>query len=125
MSSLRFTKAPAKPFSVPQETWDAEWIGLVVGLASVFPLTIGYLGLGPPRIYDDVKKTFQPPTEVEVMNWWTNGMTEYMWISRFGLIEACKYSTPPRPVILAWLEEDGQQQREYFAVGDASAQYLP
>lgn len=125
MSSLRFTSAPAKPFSVPQEIWDAEWVGLVVGLASEFPQTIGYLGQGPNRTFDDGQKIFRPPTEVEVMNWWTNQQTEYMWVSRFRLVEACKYSTPPRPTILAWLVEDGQKEKEYFAVGDAVAQYLP
>ena len=53
MSSLRFIKAPPRPDHINEVIWNSEWVGLFVGLASVFPQTIGYLGEGDARKFDE------------------------------------------------------------------------
>lgn len=55
MSSLRFTK-PLRIKGLPEEA-VAEWEGLNVGLASMFPYYIGSLAEEPARIWDDDKKS--------------------------------------------------------------------
>ena len=125
MSSLRFTKAPPKPDHIHLDVWEKEWLGLEVGLASVFPLTIGYLGEGNVRIFDELTKLYRDPTAIDSMNYLCTKLSQPMWISRNSLIQSCNYSTPPRPTILAWLQEDAQREREMFAVPEAIATYLP
>ena len=125
MSSLRFTKAPPKPDHITADVWEKEWIGLFVGLASVLPLTIGYLGEGHTRIFDDRTKLYRDTTPADSMEYLSDKLCDPMWVSRNDLIYACKYSSPPRPTILAWLEEDPQQGRGMFAVPDSVAEYLP
>jgi hypothetical protein len=125
MSSLRFTQAPPRPNHISAEVWEREWAGLMVGLASVFPLEIGYLGQGQRRIFDDTKKIFRDATATDSMNYLTNKLCNPMWVSRGALIHACRYSSPPRLAILAWLEEESQRGREMFAVPDSVAEYLP
>lgn len=113
MSSLRFTKAPPKPQGISKKDWEAEWVGLHVGLASVFPRTIGCLGENSPLV------------SVDGMNSITNLLSEHMWISREALVHSCKHSLPPRPLILEWLQTDELAGRDVFAVFDAVAEYLP
>lgn len=125
MSSLRFTKAPSRPDHIQTDVWEKEWTDLVVGLASVFPLGIGYLGEGHIRIWDDVTKFYRYPTSNDSMNYLRNELCELMWISRESLVHTCTYFLPPRPVILAWLEEESQKYRTMFAVPDSVAEYLP
>lgn len=52
-------------------------------------------------------------------------MNQYLWISRFSLMEACKYSQPKRIHILAWLESDEGKRFEHFQVSEDVAEYLP
>jgi len=125
MSSLKFTKAPPLPEGVPQEVWDAEWIGLWVGPVSVFPCTIGYLGDMPARVYIPSAGMWREGTPDDGMNTITDKLVDLMWIPRGALIHTCKYFSPLRPTILTWLEEEGQRGREYFAVPDSVAEYLP
>ncbi len=125
MSSLRFTQAPPRPDHIPGDVWDKEWIDLWVGLASIFPVTIGYLGEGKARIWDKKTHLYREPTAAESMNFVAEKLMSPMWISRSALIHACKYSTPRREVILAWLEEESQKGREMFAVPDTVAEYIP
>lgn len=124
MSSLCFIKAPPRPNHVNEQIWESEWVGLMVGLASVFPLHIGYLGEGEARIFDEQRKVFRAPTSAACMNFITRQWIEPMWISREALMHACKYSMPPRPTILAWLDEGEQIYREMFAVPETIAKYL-
>lgn len=128
MSSLRFTKSPHRPNHIAAEVWDKEWIGLDVGLASVFPRTVGHLGdLSETlhRVFEKETGMFRHPTQVDSMNHYTEMLSEPMWISRGSLIHACKYSIPVREVILGWLEEETQKYKEIFAVPDSVAEYLP
>ncbi len=97
----------------------------MVGLASVFPRYIGYLGEGHARIFDDALKVYRNPTPGDAMNFITNQLIDPMWVSRDALIHTCKFSLPPRPIILAWLDEEGQINREMFAVPHSIATYLP
>lgn len=107
MSSLRFKEAPKKPKGVNKDAWDAEWVGLEVGLASAFPRSIGYLG----RVSVNYRTT-----TLEIRS---------LWISRHSLVETCKYSSPKRHRILHWLDEPDQKYREYFEVANSIAEYLP
>ena len=125
MSSLRFTKAPPRPKHINEAIWNSEWVGLFVGQASVFPLGIGYLGEGDVRIFDEKQKMYRAPTPSDSMNFIKNQLLELKWVSRGSLIHACMYSTPSRPAILAWLDEDEQKSKEMFAVPDSVARYLP
>ncbi len=111
MSSLRFIKAPPRPDHINEVIWNSEWVGLFVGLASVFPQTIGYLGEGDARKFDEKTYLYRSPTPSETMDYVTDTLSEPMWISRDRLVNSCKHSTPPRPVILSWLEEDAQRGR--------------
>ena len=125
MSSLRFIEAPPLPAGVDRKTWDSEWIGLHVGLASVFPMTVGYLGEGKDRVYDPETKLWREGTPKDGMNTITDMLTDPMWVSREALIHSCQHSLPPRPTILAWLESEPQVGKKVFAVPDAVAEYLP
>ncbi len=125
MSSLCFTK-PLRIKGLPEEA-AAEWEGLKVGLASMFPYYIGDIQEGPARIWDDEKKIwrFDGPFEHDPCQYARKLMDEYMWISRYSLMEACKYSEPKRPHILAWLESDEGRRFEHFRVSEDVAKYLP
>jgi|GEM_PF-3541032 len=125
MSSLRFTKAPPLPEGIDQDQWNSEWVGLQVGLASVFPLTIGYLGNMPARVFDTETMLWREGEAKDGMNIVTDMLTDPMWVSRESLIHSCQHSSPPRPTILAWLESEPQVGRRVFAVPDSVAEYLP
>ncbi len=128
MSSLRFTKAPPPPDGVSQEFWEMEWVGLHVGLASVFPRTVGCLRAqfkNAERIYDRDIGIFRHPVSDDAMNELTKSLDGWLWISRHSLLEACRWSVPPRPTILSWLDEKQQKYRDVFAVSEEIAEYLP
>jgi hypothetical protein len=125
MSSLRFIKAPPKPEDISEADWDKEWIGLEVGLASVFPSSLGYLGESPARVFDEEEKTWRHPTATDSIGTLTRKLNQYLWISREMLIHVCSYTSPSRPIILAWLEKPAQENRRKFAVSQTIAEYLP
>lgn len=125
MPSLCFTKAPPLPVGIDREIWDAEWIGLRVGIASAFPMTVGYLGEEPARVYDSQTMVWREGTPNDGMNVITNMLTDPMWVSHHSLLYTCKYSLPERPTILAWLSMEPQQHRRVYAVPDNMAEYLP
>ena len=125
MSSLRF-KQPLIIKGLSAEATN-EWKGLHVGLASVFPLMIGTIEAEDERIWDDDAKTyrFDGPFPHDPTVHGRKLFHEYMWISRWSLEQACKYSQPKRPHILAWLESEEGKRFEYFRVSESIAEYLP
>ncbi len=121
MSSLHFTKAPARPAHFSPEEWNNAWIGLEVGLATVYPMTVGYLGRAPVMSIKQKDAVFQNG----VFNSWSNAQLDgYLWISKNALLRACTDRLEKKPLIVTWLEEEGQQGRDMFAVPEEVAEYL-
>jgi len=125
MSTLRFTQ-PLRIKGLPPEA-IAEWEDLHVGLASMFPYYIGCIDAGPSRIWDEENKVyrFDGPFEHDPRAFAMDLMDHYLWISREKLIDACQYSQPSRPHILAWLESEEGERYRYFRVSQEVAEYLP
>ncbi|MFT5849643.1 MAG: hypothetical protein ACI9H6_000456 [Patiriisocius sp.] len=125
MSSLRFTK-PLQIKGLPKEV-ESEWEGLIVGLASAFPFSIGCIDTGPARIWDDKKEVYRcdGPFEHDPQNLAHAMMDKCLWISHVSLTHACKYSSPRRPGILVWLESEEGKQFRHFQVSEGVAEYLP
>jgi hypothetical protein len=126
MSSLRFTTAPARPAHFSPEEWSKSWIGLEVGLATVYPMCIGYLGRDPAEKLVGQSESLVSFTQDQIFNSWSDVQWNgYLWISRGGLIDACTIPLVKKPLIMRWLEEEGQLGRKMFAVPESAALYLP
>lgn len=121
MSSLRFTK-PIRIKGLPPEAAE-EWVGLEVSLASMVPWSFGYLGPAPAREFDETSKTFTDDTFCDLQKISNELQDECLCISIERLVVDCKYSTPPRPHLLAWLLK--QDMFRYFIVSTEVAEYLP
>ncbi len=125
MSSLRFIK-PLLIKGLPPEA-AVEWKGLSVGLESMFPYYIGDIAEEQPRTWDEEIKTYlcDGPFAHDPTVFATEMMNNYLWISYHSLVEACKYSQPPRPNILSWLEGKEGKRFQHFRVSLEVAEYLP
>lgn len=126
MSSLQFKKAPARPAHISPEEWQKAWVGLEVGLATVYPMSVGYLGdIHAPQLSTE-KQTHLSMSRDDIFNSWSHIQWDgFLWVSRGGLIDACTYGPQKSPLILAWLEEESQKGRKMFAVPESVAEYLP
>jgi hypothetical protein len=103
-------------------------VGLEVGLASVFPLSIGLLQEASVRRWDSKLKIYRfdepaPPIDIdELSNELSN---KYLWVSREALIHACQISQPKRHKLLSWLLRGRGSDVEFYAVTKDIAEYLP
>lgn len=121
MSSLRFT-TPIYLEGLEEEAAN-EWVGLTVGLASMFPYAIGHLGPAPIRKWNEVSKIFEDNKICDHWKLANELFNGYMFISRGSLMEACAYSNPRRNHLLYWLEN--VCDANFFAVDKSMAEYLP
>lgn len=121
MSSLVFKK-PILIDGLPDEAAE-EWIGLTVGLASAFPLSIGYLGHLSARVWDEQSQSYKAETSCNTRKVSEKLAHDYLWVSKESLVQACKYGEFRRRLLLDWLNNHCTQ--EFFAVDKSVAEYLP
>lgn len=118
MTTLQFVAAPPTPDDIPDDDWEAEWQGLVVNAATD---SVGYLGEGAARIYDEGTHLYRHPTPHDSMSFVTTKLKDCFWVSRDELVNSSECAVPTRHLILAWLESVPQQGRVIFALPKAMA----
>ena len=125
MSKIQITAPPPCPEGVDSAAWAAEWVGLEVTEASELSRSVGYLGQRRD-IWDDSTKLFRSTTPDDNMNELTRDLCkENWWFIHRALVYACKRATPPRRLILEWLEAPCQVGRSIFAIPKYQAEHLP
>lgn len=117
MSVYQFKMAPRRPESIAPADWRREWEGLEVDTDLNFAARFGYLAIDPFRDKFDTK-TLQRRRLLasEMMDHVTDSYKDFVWVSRRALCEACAQAAQRRDLILTWLEEDDQINREWFMV---------
>lgn len=113
MTTLRFVTAPPTPDDILDDDWEAQWRGLVVNAATD---SVGYLGEGAARIYDERWHHYRDPTPHDSMSFVTTKLKDCFWVSRNELVNSSESAVPTRHLILAWLEAVPQQSRVIFAI---------